>query len=227
MIKTLQEICIKTPTRDPFKIVEELGVPYSPILFPGHFYSLSISLPIVVNPDMLPINEHEYKQNTLDKAYFTNKPYYDTMPIGMALRISNDNYVSILNLKVLPPTYRNMILESYYQMMGIGNELITKYYNDTLTESDLSFIERLKVSTYINPFMSVTQDFINSIVGSNIGFAVNIYEINTIKNVRLLDWNALPYLYKMNISNKGMVFNGSVGGLSSIQSIFESKFTPV
>ena len=227
MVKTLNEISTKIESKDPFTIVSEMGTPYTPVLFPGHLYSLGISSPLSVNSSMLPLNEFEYNKNPLDKNYYTNKPYYDNMPIGIALRIGNDNYSSILNLKVLSPSYRNMVLESYFQMMGVKNKLITKYYDEFLLKESKEFKDRLKESTYINPFMSVTKDFMNSVVGSNIGFTVNIYEINTIKNVRLLDWNTLPYLYKMGITDNGMVFNKSIGGLSAIQSIFESKFTPV
>ncbi|MHA1675881.1 MAG: hypothetical protein ACTSU6_01750 [Candidatus Njordarchaeales archaeon] len=221
MIKTLNEISLNTPITNPFELVQEKGEPTTPILYPGHMYALGVIPNRPVSPADLPLTAAIFEQH--ERYYEHNLPYYDTLPIGIALNMPvKTGYVSFLNLKVPSPVHRNVILGTYFKAMGIDNKLITKYYNEDLTESDMPFIERLKESTYINPFMVVTKKFMNEILGANISFAVSLYEINSIKSVKFLDWNALPGLFKMGVMDNGMIFNESVNGLAGIHERFES-----
>ena len=72
--------------------------------------------------------------------------------------------------------------------------------------------------------MAIDKSFMQRVVGSDISFAVKNYSINSIKNVKLLDWNALTSVYNMNITDSGITTNNQIGGLQEIQDMFESKF---
>ena len=209
MSKTLKEISEETPTLHPLQLIEEKGEAVSPNdILPGHLYGLGV----------LPSNNEN------------RKLYSDTIPIGMALYINTEDKssISFLNLKVPDVGYRNLILGEYFYRMGIQHELITKFYNEDLTEFDKPFKERLVESSYIDPFMAVTQSFITEVVGgNNISFAVSTYKKNDIKRVRFLDWDALPYLFKMGVMDTGMTFGKGVGGLAALHTTFRSKFTSV
>jgi len=227
MIRTLKDISSKVPVKNPFAIVEEMGIPIFPTLLPGHMYYLKIEPDFQVTPDAIPMNLHEFKNNKDNKHYVTSKPYYDITPIGIALKLENEQYQSILNLKLISPLYRRMILESYYQMLENRNGLIGKWFNEDLTEAIKPIQERIRESQYINPFMAIDKSFMQRVVGSDISFAVKNYSINSIKNVKLLDWNALTSVYNMNITDSGITTNNQIGGLQEIQDMFESKFYPI
>lgn len=225
MKKFLKDISVSAKVQDPFAIVETKGMAVSPNeIFPGHIYYLGIDPGFQVTPDVIPLNLQEYQENKGKKINVTKKPYYDTMPIGIALNLNNESYKSILNLKLIPPSYRRLILDSYYNVMEINNEFIGKYIKEDLNKIEVSIKERVRNSQYLQPFLAVTESFMKQVVRADVGFAIKNYEINSIKNVRLLDWDALPDVYNMTISDRGMVFNPQVGGIQEIFSIFESKF---
>ena len=212
------------PSHDPYAIVESMGQPLTPTLIPGHLYALGIDPGFQISPEYIPYNEQEYRDDVGKKINITKKPYYDTMPIGIALKLNNESYESILNLKLVPPTYRRLILESYYNLMGLKNNFIDPYVKDDLTEIVKPISERIRDQQYLEPYLAVDKGFMRNCVGSDIGFAVKNYEINSIKNVKFLDWNSLPKIYNMAISDRGITFNPRVGGLGQIFEMFESKF---
>lgn len=225
MKKFLKDISVSAKVQDPFAIVETKGMAVSPNeIFPGHLYYLGIDPGFQVTPDVIPLNLQEYQENKGKKINVTKKPYYDTMPIGIALNLNNESYKSILNLKLIPPSYRRLILDSYYNIMEINNEFIGKYIKEDLNKIEVPIGERVRNSSYLQPFLAVTESFMKQVVRADIGFAIKNYEINSIKNVRLLDWNSLPDVYNMTITDRGMVFNPQVGGIQEIFSMFESKF---
>jgi len=224
MKKFLKDISAGTEVRDPFAIVESMGKPMQPILIPGHIYALGIDPGFQVTPDLIPLNLQEYKENIGKKINITKKPYYDSMPIGMALNLNNENYTSILNFKLIPPQYRRLILESFYNLMELNNEFISPYVKNDLSVVKVSIEERMRNQSYLEPFLAVTESFIKKVVGANVSFAIKNYQINNVKKVRFLDWNALPAIYNMSTTDVGMVFNPQVGGLSAMYSMFESKF---
>ena len=224
MKKFLKDISSKVSVEDPFKIVESMGKPMIPTLIPGHIYALGIDPGFQVTPDLIPINLEEYRENIGKKLNVTKKPYYDTMPIGMALNINKENYQSILNFKLMPPQYRRLILESIYNLLEIQNDFIGPYVEKDLTIVKTPIEERMRNQSYLEPFMSISESFIKRVVGADVSFAVKNYEINSIKKVRFLDWNALPNIYNMSITDVGMVFNPQVGGLNAMFGMFESKF---
>ena len=225
MAKLLKEISSKYKVEDPFKIVESHGTAMPPTLLPGHIYSLGIDPGFPVSPDLIPYDEREYKENIEeDKLNITKKPYYDIMPLGIALNINNENYQSILNLKLMEPKYRRLILDSYYALMNIKNNFISPYVSEDLTTVEVPLKDRLRNQQYLQPFLAVSESFMNKIVNANVNFAIKNYEINSIKKVRLLDWNTLPSLYNMGITSSGITFNQNIGGLEGIFERFESKF---
>jgi len=222
MKKFLKDISSKV--EDPFVIVESMGKPMTPTLIPGHLYALGIDPGFQVTPDLIPLNIQEYKENIGKKINITKKPYYDTMPIGIALRTNNENYQSILNFKLMAPQYRRLILDSIYNLMEIQNEFISPYVKEDLSKVEVPIEKRITNQSYLEPFFAMTESFVKRVVGADVGFAVKNYEINSIKKVRFLDWNSLPKVYNMSISDVGMVFNPQVGGLTAMFSMFESKF---
>ncbi len=224
MGKFLKDISVNFKVEDPYTIVESMGQPLTPILIPGHLYALSIDPGFQISPEYIPYNEREYKDDIDKKINITKKPYYDTMPIGIALRLNNENYQSILNLKLMRPAYRRLILESYYNLMGLKNNFIEPYVKDDLTKIVKPIIERIRDQSYLEPYLAVNEGFMKNCVGSSVKFAVKNYEINSIKNVRILDWNSLPKIYNMAISDRGITLNPKIGGLDQIFEIFESKF---
>jgi len=229
MISTLKDNSINVPIEDPWKIVNEMGIPMPPTLLPGHLYSLHIEPDFQVTPDVIPINSLDYSENKDDKFYATTKPYYDSAPIGIALRLDNTEYQSILNLKLMSPLYRRLILESYYQFLENKIGILHKLFYKKVFESKIteSIVKRTQRSSYINPFLAIDKSFMQSIVGSNINFAVKNYRINSIKSVKLLDWNTLPNIYNMNRTDRGIVTNPQVNGLLELEDMFESKFYPI
>lgn len=224
MGKFLKDISIGFKVEDPYSIVESMGQPLIPTLIPGHLYALGIDPGFQISPEYIPYNEKEYKEDEGKKINITKKPYYDTMPIGIALRLYNESYQSILNLKLVPPAYRRLILESYYNLMGLKNNFIDPYVKNDLTEIVKPLSERIKDQQYLEPYLAVDKSFMKKCVGSDISFAVKNYKINSIKNVKILDWNSLPNIYNMAISDKGITFNPKIGGLNQIFEMFESKF---
>jgi hypothetical protein len=224
MKKFLGEISSKVSIEDPFKIVESMGLPMIPTLIPGHLYALGIDPGFQVTSDLIPLNLQEYKENIGKKINITKRPYYDTMPIGIALRTNNENYQSILNFKLMSPQYRKFILESIYNLMEIQNSFISPYVKEDLSKVEVPIETRLKNQSYLEPFFAVSESFVKKVVGADISFAVKNYEINSIKKVRFLDWDTLPKIYNMSISDVGIVFNPQVGGLTSMFDMFESKF---
>jgi hypothetical protein len=224
MAKFLKEISLKYPIEDPFKIIENNGVAMSPSLLPGHIYALGIDPGFQVSPDVIPYDKQEYEENIGESLNITKKPYYDTMPIGIALNLNNENYQSILNLKLMDPKYRRLILESYYALMNVKNNFISPYVSNDLKTIEVTIDKRMRNQQYMQPFFAVTESFMNNIVKANVNFAIKNYRINNIKKVRLLDWNTLPSIYNMGITSNGMVFNQRIGGLEGIFERFESKF---
>jgi len=225
MKKFLKDISVSAKVQDPFAIVETKGMAVSPNeIFPGHLYYLGIDPGFQITPDVIPLNLQEYQENKGKKINITKKPYYDTMPIGIALNLNNENYKSILNLKLIPPNYKRLILDSYYNIMEIKNEFIGKYIKEDLSKIEVPIGERIRNTSYLQPFLAVTESFMKQVVRADVGFAIKNYEINSIKNVRLLDWNALPDVYNMAITDRGMTFNSQIGGVQEVFSMFESKF---
>jgi len=224
MAKSLSEISRGVDIQDPFQIVESSGIAMTPTLLPGHLYYLSHDPGFQVNQDVIPFDRQEYNDNIGEKLNITKRPYYDTMPIGIALNLNNENYCSILNIKLMSPQYRRLILESYYMLMNNKNNFIDPYVTDDLKTVKVSIKDRMKSQSYLEPFFAVTESFISKVVNANVSFAVKNYEINSIKNVRLLDWNTLPSIYNMGITSQGITFNSRIGGLAGVFERFESKF---
>jgi hypothetical protein len=224
MKKLLRDISIKAPVNNPFKIIEEYGKPMPPSLIPGHLYALGIDTGSQVSPDTIPYDKQDYVDNKDDKFFVTKKPYYDSMPFGIALNINNENYQSILNLKLMSPVYRRLILDSYYAIMNVKNNFISPYVSEDLKTIDTPIGKRIRDQSYMQPFFAVNESFISKIVNANVNFAIKNYEINSIKKVRLLDWNALPDIYNMGVASDGIIFNQRIGGIEGIFERFESKF---
>lgn len=220
MAELLKDMIDDIESKNPYVIVEEMGTGYVPTLLPGHLFAFSVNLPYVVNESSLPLNRFQYQEEKDDGLFLSEEPYFDEMPIGLCLKTRNPNSVKILNFSVIPPGYRYKILETYYQRM---KPAIHVGYEEDLSTEKMTMLERLKENNYIAPFMAVDTRFIQQITGINLKFAINKYRINTLHEVKLLDWNTLPSMVKMNVSEKGMTFNPGAGGLEGMFNTFISR----
>ena len=108
--------------------------------------------------------------------------------------------------------------------MNIKNNFMGPYVSEDLKTIEIPLKERIRNQQYLQPFLAVSESFMNKVTNANVNFAVKNYEINSIKKVRLLDWNTLPSLYNMGITSNGITFNQKIGGLQGIFERFESKF---
>lgn len=222
MSTLLKDMIQDVEIKDPYAIVAERGTGFSPMLLPGHLFALNINMPFAITENMLPLNKHEHNKEKDDKFFINEEPYYDTMPIGLCLKTHNQHKVKILNLSVIPPLYRYKILETYYQVM---KSAINSGYEEDLSKEKLPMLDRLKESNYIGPFMGVNTRFIQQITGINLRFAINKYNVDTLKSVKLLDWDSLPEITKMNVSEGGIVFHPGAGRLEGMFNIFESRLS--
>lgn len=220
MSEKLKDIMEGVESKDPFIVINEMGIGFKPTLIPGHFFAISVNLPFEVNENVLPLNKYTYEAEKDDRFFISKEPYFDEMPIGLALRIDNPDYVMMLNLKVIPPVYRYKILEVYYQAF---KNAIHVGYKEDLSEETMTVLERLKENNYIAPFLSVTKSMMESLTGINLDFAINRYRTVTLQNVKLLDWNSLPDLAMMGVSERGMTFNSGAGGLEGMFNTFVSR----
>lgn len=220
MSESLKNMIVDVPSRNPYVIVEERGKGFVPTLLPGHMFSLNIDLPFVVNEGNLPLNRYEYQNQKDDRFFLAKEPYYDEEPIGLNLRLESNEYVSILNFKVIPPNYRYFILEKYYQL---AKTAIRVGYEEDLSKEKMELRDRIRENNYMVPFLGVTKTLMENVTGIDLSFAINKYNISTIRNAKLLDWDSLPDIAKMNVSERGLTFNPGAGRLEGMFNTFESR----
>lgn len=158
---------------------QEESQPYNrQSLVPGHFYTFT-----VVNrvPNDLVPNESETKSALTMEKYPVKRPYYDNRPVCLSLGNNGGGGEIVLNLKMIPPKFRSIIIRKY--MSVIKDRLQGFYQEDEL----MPFIQRLRPDT-IGPFLNVNAAFLSKLTGMNLSFALNKYQREQMANVGLIDW---------------------------------------
>lgn len=191
-----------TPTRNHIFINRSSPVQeYS--LLPGHFYThleikptLSDSVPTYDEYEIM--KNPSYRDLNLSLKYNIRKPYYDNLPIYLAL--SADGLV--FNIKILHPKLRKYFIRSY---LSLFHNQIGKCYNST--GELLSLHDRIS-SEIINPFLTVNINTIKALlrpIDFKLGLAITKYNRENMGYLTLIDWNDVPKLAIPDYSTDKMI----------------------
>ena len=189
-------------------------------MIPAYFYSLSIEIPNI-NESWIPRSTQEYRENP--EGYITEKQYFDLNPCGLMLHHERWREFSILvNLKPIPPIYRAKLLAVYYTL---ARPLIEKlYYSERVdgneVEKLLPFKER---GTRHLPFYGISQDMLQAASGLNLNYSINKYNLEAVRNARILDWDKFGELPFAAIDSRAMMTAPNIGSIADIFDRFEQK----
>jgi len=184
------------------------------ILIPGHFYTHMELEPI--GPDQVPTwDEYELlkypsvKDAALAAKYRVKKPYYDNLPIFLAL--SPDGLG--LNVKLMSQPLRKRFIRTYLNRMS--TPLANCFEDGNLMEFNKRIRERV-----VAPFLNVDTTFIKTLLGMpdiKFNLLVNKYNREKMRNLTLIDWDTVPNLHLANYST-----DKTISARSSF-SLFEIK----
>ena len=184
------------------------------ILIPGHFYTHMELEPI--GPDQVPTwDEYELlkypsvKDAALAAKYRVKKPYYDNLPIFLAL--SPDGLG--LNVKLMSQPLRKRFIRTYLNRMSAP--LANCFEDGNLMEFNKRIRERV-----VAPFLNVDTTFIKTLLGMpdiKFNLLVNKYNREKMRNLTLIDWDTVPNLHLANYST-----DKTISARSSF-SLFEIK----
>jgi hypothetical protein len=151
-------------------------------LIPGHFYSFAV-VNRVPN-DMVP-NLSETRTPAQLKQYNLQRPYYDNRPVVLSLGNDGNGGEIVLNLKIIPPKLRSVIIRRY---LGVVKDRLPNFYENG---EPVPIRERLAGPNRnsIAPFFSVTAPFLSKLTGINLSFGLNKYQREQMADVGLIDWN--------------------------------------
>lgn len=165
------------------------GIKVGRRFLPGRFYSLKINSPF---PNLGP-----------DEVDFLSegKSYYDLNPVGLCLYYDGwiqTETVLMLNLKVIPPQVASKLLEAYYRFSW-QNGLASLFDSEgTLLPSE----ERQLMN---KPFYAINGTILSNLLGiRNLNFAINKYNIDSIADVRLIDFDKFGMLVRPRLSSTGL-----------------------
>jgi hypothetical protein len=170
---------------------QQEGIAYSRFrLIPGHFYSFNVvnALP----NDVVPNLSETMSQNDL-KQYSIKRPYYDNAPVCLSLG-GQDGEI-ILNLKMIPPKLRSVIIRRY---LGAVRERLKLFYDDS--DNLMPFESRL-ADRLIGPFLTVNPAFMSKLTGINLSFALNKYQRENMANIALIDWEDVSKIEQIDYRN--------------------------
>lgn len=174
---------------------QEEGVPFSRFrLIPGHFYSFNVinALPNDVVPNL-----SESMSPVSLKQYPVKRPYYDNYPVCLSLGGPDGEVV--LNLKMIPPKLRSVIIRRY---LGAVQERLKLFYgnDDTLMPFEQRLNERV-----IGPFLTVNAAFMSKLTGINLSFALNKYQRENMANIALIDWEDVSKIEQIDYRTDPMI----------------------
>lgn len=215
MIK-IEDISTNKGERNYTQSFNEYGIDVSRSdILPGHYYSLDIMIPNF-NRNWIPANEDAWKESP--ESYITNREYYDMSPVGPIFYHDNwKNVALILNLKVVHPKFRPMIMQSHLSL--IEESLNKINWNDS--ESPIvDLYERRKMNL---PLYRVTPSMIQDLTGLKLGWAVSGYNLNKITRAKVMDWNNIGELPYSNIDTRGLMTSPSLIDHSLLFDKFENK----
>jgi hypothetical protein len=186
-LKKFEDLSKNNGASSLFEVGEAVGIPQNRTLFfPGRFYSLKIESPV--------IDLNEYIVPELNYG----REYYDLNPVGLSLFHDNWTQVAIiLNLKVLPPQVCGTFLEAYYYFAaqnGLPN---------LFSDGELSPLEERRLID--QRFYFVTPSILSQIIGAtNLNYAINKYNIESIMSAKLIDWDNFGQLVNPRLDRRGM-----------------------
>ncbi len=170
---------------------QEEGQPFNRFrLIPGHFYSFNVvnALP----NDVVPNLSETFNPESL-KQYSVKRPYYDNYPVCLSLGGADGEIV--LNLKMIPPKLRSVIIRRY---LGAVRERLKLFYGND--DKLIPFESRLNERT-IGPFLTVNPAFMSKLTGINLSFALNKYQRENMANIALIDWEDVSKIEQIDYRN--------------------------
>jgi hypothetical protein len=169
-----------------------------------------------IGPDQVPTwDEYELlkhpsvKDAALAAKYRVKKPYYDNLPIFLAL--SPDGLG--LNVKLMSQPLRKRFIRTYLNRMS--TPLANCFEDGNLMEFNKRIRERV-----VAPFLNVDTTFIKTLLGMpdiKFNLLVNKYNREKMRNLTLIDWDTVPNLHLANYST-----DKTISARSSF-SLFEIK----
>lgn len=163
-------------------------------LIPGHFYTFS-----VVNrvPNDLVPNLSEVRTPSQLKGYNLKRPYYDNRPVCLSLGNDGTGGEIVLNLKMIPPKLRSVIIRRY--LSAVKGQLANFYQGNKI----MPFNSRLTGSTSsaISPFLSVNAAFLSRLTGINLSFGLNKYQREQMAGLGMIDWEDVSKIERIDYRN--------------------------
>lgn len=184
-------------------------------ILPGHYYYLEVPIPNF-NPNWIPASEDDWKENP--EAYITNREYYDMSPVGPVFYHDNwKNVALVLNLKVIPPKYRPIILQAHLTLIEKSLERINWF------DKNIPTIE-LKARRALNlPLYRVTPKMLQDLTGLKLGWAISGYNLDKVSRAKIMDWDNIGEIPYANIEVKGLALSPSMIDHSRLFDKFENK----
>lgn len=163
-------------------------------LIPGHFYAFSV-VNRVPN-DMVP-NLSETRSPAQLKTYNLKRPYYDNSPVCLSLGNDGTGGEIVLNLKVIPPKMRSIIIRRY---LGAVKDRLPLFYQDSEL---MPMRQRLAQDggKSIQPFLGVNVAFLSKLTGINLSFGLNKYQREQMAYLGLIDWEDVSKIEKIDYRN--------------------------
>jgi hypothetical protein len=216
MIK-LDDISTNKRERNFSQSFHEFGVDVSrKDILPGHYYQFTVSVPNF-NPEWIPQNGDEYKDNP--DAYITNREYYDLNPVGLVFWHNEwNNTALMLNIKVIPPSYRAAVIVAHMNLIEKSLERINAL--PWIKDRTIDFYERRKMNS---PLLRVTPSILQELTGFKLEYAISGYKLDKITSAKLLDWDNIGELPLANIDERGLAISPGLLGINSIFDNFENK----
>lgn len=170
-----------------YEVAQQFGIRQSRSEFlPGRFYSL------MIEPEVSEINEQIAPQIN------DGKPYVDLNPIGLALFHENWKETAIiLDLKIMPSPVSAKLLEGYWAFAQLNG------MSDLFIENKLISLNARRLIDH--RFYLVPPTILNQIVGaSNLYYAINKYNMEQIKEAKLIDWDQFGMLVQPKVDVRGI-----------------------
>ena len=183
-------------------------------LLPGYYYMLNIRYDNF-NESRIPDSLEEWKLNP--SFYLTSEKHLDFNPTGLVFNHDDwKNSVLMLNLKVIPPKYKERLIMTHLNLIESDlNKIDAFSKTDKLSMSE---IKKLNLSIF-----KLTPSVLEQATGIKIGYAMNRYKIDKINNVRVLDWSNIGELPLANIETNGLKYASGAYNISTVFDTFETK----
>jgi hypothetical protein len=215
-MKKLEDIVTNNRERNFSQSFAEYGVDTTRNdVMPGHYYALQIPY-TNLNSSHIPNSEEEFKENP--NMYVTNRNHFDMNPIGLVF--AHEKYKEtalILNLKVIPPSYRAAIIMTHINIIEENLDRLGLWDDD----ADLASIRDRKMMNL--PMFGITPKIIEQRTGFKIGYAISGYKLNKITSAKLLDWDNIGELPMASIDTAGLIMTSGAFDITTVFNTFENK----